>query len=67
VNQPVKKKRPHDGLTKSKVIGLNATVQITYEMNVRGSTAFTKLFTGQIVIATEAAIPEFGPIPVRCW
>jgi hypothetical protein len=53
VGQPVKKSGRTTGLTRSTVSGLNATVSITYEDECAGSTAFTKTFTGQIVIANK--------------
>jgi len=51
VNQLVKKSGRTTGLTRSYVTGLNGTVSITYENECAGGTAFTKTFTGQIVIA----------------
>lgn len=51
VNKGVKKSGRTTGLTKSSISGLNATVSITYENECAGGTAFTKTFTGQIVIA----------------
>jgi hypothetical protein len=53
VGQLVKKSGRTTGLTRSKVSGLNATVSITYENECAGGTAFTKSFTGQIVIANS--------------
>ncbi|MEO7677979.1 MAG: hypothetical protein ABIV39_14565 [Verrucomicrobiota bacterium] len=53
LNQAVKKSGRTTGLTRSKVSGLNATVSITYENECAGGTAFTKTFTGQIVIANS--------------
>lgn len=50
LSQPVKKSGRTTGLTQSKVSGLNATVSITYENECAGGTAFTKTFTGQILI-----------------
>jgi hypothetical protein len=46
----VKKSGRTSGLTRSTISGLNATVSITYENECAGGTAFTKRFTGQIVI-----------------
>ncbi len=53
VSQLVKKSGRTTGLTRSNVSGLNATVSITYENECAGGTAFTKTFTGQIVIANK--------------
>ncbi len=50
LSQPVKKSGRTTGFTRSSVSGLNATVNITYENECAGGTAFTKTFTGQIVI-----------------
>jgi len=51
--QLVKKSGRTTGLTHSKVSGLNATVSVSYENECAGGTAFTKTFTGQIVIANS--------------
>jgi hypothetical protein len=51
INQAVKKSGRTTGLTHSSVSGLNATIIVTYDNECAGSTAFTKTFTGQIVIA----------------
>lgn len=53
LNQPVKKSGRTTGFTRSTVSGLNATINITYENECAGGTAFTKTFTGQIVIANK--------------
>ncbi|MBI5772918.1 MAG: hypothetical protein HZA89_04130 [Verrucomicrobia bacterium] len=53
INQPVKKSGRTTGLTRSKISGLNATISVTYENECAGGTAFTKTFTGQIVIANK--------------
>ena len=50
LSQPVKKSGRTTGFTRSSVSGLNATINITYENECAGGTAFTKTFTGQIVI-----------------
>ena len=50
VNQLVKKSGRTTGLTRSSVSGLNATVSISYENECAGGTAFTKTFTGQILV-----------------
>jgi hypothetical protein len=51
INQAVKKSGRTTGLTRSTVSALNATVSIAYENECAGGAAFTKTFTGQIVIA----------------
>ncbi|MFO7527067.1 MAG: hypothetical protein R6W68_16560 [Ignavibacteriaceae bacterium] len=55
LNQAVKKSGRTTGLTRSKISGLNATVSISYENECAGGSAFTKTFTGQIVIANRAS------------
>ncbi len=50
LNQAVKKSGRTTGLTHSAISGLNATVNITYDNECAGGTAFTKTFKGQIVI-----------------
>ena len=55
INQAVKKSGRTTGLSRSKISGLNATVSITYENECAGGTAFTKVFTGQIVIANHGS------------
>jgi len=53
VGQAVKKSGRTTGLTRSAVTGLNGTVSITYENECAGGTAFTKTFTGQIIIENK--------------
>jgi hypothetical protein len=53
INQAVKKSGRTTGLTHSHVSGLNATINVTYDNECAGGTAFTKVFTGQIVIANN--------------
>ena len=55
VGQAVKKSGRTTGLTRSKVSGLNATVSVAYENECAGGAAFTKTFTGQIVIANSGS------------
>ena len=55
INQLVKKSGRTTGLTRSKVSGLNATISVTYDNECAGGTAFTKTFTGQIVIANKGS------------
>jgi hypothetical protein len=50
VGQAVKKAGRTTGLTRSSVDGLNATVSVAYENECAGGSAFTKTFTGQIII-----------------
>lgn len=51
VGQLVKKSGRTTGLTRSSVSGLNATISVAYENECAGGSAFTKTYTGQIVIA----------------
>jgi hypothetical protein len=51
INQAVKKSGRTTGLSRSSISGLNATVSVTYDNECAGGTAFTKTFTGQIVVA----------------
>jgi hypothetical protein len=53
VGQAVKKSGRTTGLTRSTVSGLNGTVSIQYETECAGTVAFTKTFTGQIIIANS--------------
>ncbi|MCX6895981.1 MAG: hypothetical protein NTZ16_10890 [Verrucomicrobia bacterium] len=55
LNKAVKKSGRTTGTTTSSISGLNATVSITYENECAGGTAFTKTFTGQIVIANKGS------------
>ncbi|MHB8078740.1 MAG: Nal1-like putative serine protease [Candidatus Krumholzibacteriia bacterium] len=55
VGQLVKKSGRTTGLTRSNVTGLNGTVSITYETECAGTTAFTKTFTGQLIMANLAS------------
>ena len=55
LNQAVKKSGRTTGLSRSAVSGLNATINVTYDNECAGSTAFTKTFTGQIVIANSGS------------
>ena len=50
INQAVKKSGRTTGLTRSFIDGLNATIRVTYDNECAGGTAFTKIFTGQIVV-----------------
>jgi len=55
INQAVKKSGRTSGLTTSTVSGLNGTVSIQYEANCAGAVAFTKTFTGQILVANRSS------------
>jgi hypothetical protein len=55
INQAVKKSGRTTGLSRSSISGLNATIRVTYDNECAGGTAFTKTFTGQIVIANKAS------------
>ena len=53
LNMGVKKSGRTTGLTSSSISGLNATISVTYDNECAGGTAFTKTFTGQIVISNR--------------
>ena len=53
LNQAVKKSGRTTGLTRSRISGLNASVSVSYENECAGATAFTKTFTGQILISNS--------------
>jgi hypothetical protein len=55
LNQAVKKSGRTTGLTRSKVSGLNAIVSVAYDNECAGGAAFTKTFTGQIIIANRGS------------
>ncbi len=55
INQAVKKSGRTTGLSRSSVSGLNATISVTYDNECAGGTAFTKAFTGQIVVANSGS------------
>jgi hypothetical protein len=55
INQGVKKSGRTTGLSHSSVSGLNATIRVTYDNECAGGTAFTKTFTGQIVVANSGS------------
>ena len=55
VGQAVKKSGRTTGLSRSSVSGLNATVSVAYENECAGGSAFTKTFTGQIVIKNRGS------------
>jgi hypothetical protein len=53
IKKGVKKSGRTTGLTSSTISGLNATISVTYEDECAGGTAFTKTFTGQVVVANK--------------
>ena len=53
LNMKVKKSGRTTGLSSSTISGLNATVSVSYENECAGGTAFTKTYTGQIVVANR--------------
>jgi hypothetical protein len=55
LNQAVKKSGRTTGLTRSSISGLNATISVAYDNECAGGAAFTKTFTGQIVIANRSS------------
>jgi len=55
VGQAVKKSGRTTGLTRSSVTGLNATVSIAYDNECAGGAAFTKTFTGQILVKNKGS------------
>ncbi len=55
IGQLVKKSGRTTGLTRSKVSGLNASVRVAYDNECAGSVAFTKTFTGQIIINNKGS------------
>ena len=59
LSQAVKKSGRTTGLTTSTVSGLNATVSGAYDNECAGGAAFTKTFTGQIVIKNKSRGQSF--------
>ena len=55
INQAVKKSGRTTGLTRSTISGLNATVSVAYDNECAGGAAFTKTFTGQIIISNRGS------------
>ena len=51
----MKKSGRTTGLSRSSIAGLNATISVTYDNECAGGPAFTKTFTGQIVIGNKAS------------
>jgi hypothetical protein len=55
LRQAVKKSGRTTKLTNSTITGLNATVSVEYDNECAGGIAFTKTFTGQIVISNKGS------------
>jgi len=55
LNLAVKKSGRTTGLTRSSISGLNATISVQYETECGGSVAFTKTFTGQIIVKNSGS------------
>jgi hypothetical protein len=55
VGQKVKKSGRTTGLSRSSVDGLNATVSVSYENECAGGSAFTKTYTGQIIVKNRGS------------
>jgi hypothetical protein len=55
LSQAVKKSGRTTGLTHSSISGLNATISVQYDNECAGGVAFTKTYTGQIVIANKGS------------
>jgi hypothetical protein len=53
LRQGVKKSGRTTGLSTSSISGLNATVSVAYDNECAGGAAFTKTFTGQILISNK--------------
>jgi hypothetical protein len=53
IGKLVKKSGRTTGLTRSKIAALNGTVSIAYENECAGGAAFTKTYTGQIIITNK--------------
>ncbi len=55
LNMGVKKSGRSSGLTRSSISGLNATISVSYENERGAGSAFTKTYTGQIVVANRGS------------
>jgi len=55
IGQAVKKSGRTSGLTRSTIDGLNATISVSYENECAGGSAFTKTFSGQIIIQNRGS------------
>ena len=50
IGKAVKKSGRTTGLSRSNISSLNATISVTYDNECAGGTAFTKTYTGQIIV-----------------
>jgi hypothetical protein len=55
IGQAVKKSGRTTGLSRNSVVGLNATISVAYDNECAGGAAFTKTFTGQIVVGNKGS------------
>jgi hypothetical protein len=55
LSQAVKKSGRTTGLTRSTISGLNATISVAYDNECAGGAAFTKTYTGQIIINNKGS------------
>jgi hypothetical protein len=55
LSQAVKKSGRTSGLTRSSVNGLNATVSVGYDNECAGGAAFTKTYTGQVIVKNNGS------------
>jgi hypothetical protein len=55
IGQAVKKSGRTTGLSRNSIVGLNATISVTYDNECAGGTAFTKTFTNQIVVGNKGS------------
>ena len=55
LNLGVKKSGRTTGLTQSSINGLNATISVAYDNECAGGAAFTKTYTGQIVVSNKGS------------
>ena len=55
LRQAVKKSGRTTGLSRSTVSGLNATISVQYDNECAGGVAFTKTFTGQILVSNSGS------------
>src|SRR6266513_1382565 len=55
IGQAVKKSARTTGLSRNSIVGLNATIRVAYDNECAGGAAFTKTFTGQIVVGNSGS------------
>src|SRR5436190_3229602 len=55
IGQAVKKSGRTTGLSRNSIVGLNATISVAYDNECAGGAAFTKTFTGQIVVGNSGS------------